>query len=310
MNRLEQSLAAILTCLSLAACGGTSAEATGGGGTTTASTGGSGTTTTSTADAGACTLTANTTETTTASPSGCHVLDRDASACAGARKAAGLSGFWLNFSCRVSLSVSTQSGGQVVMAAADGQPDYESEYFPMTNACYVYEPGSIHNPNDLLPQTYVVQFPLSPDTSSQKMTGAVVGLARNGVPIYGNFAAPGDDIFFEAKSFDRCGGHPQMNGRYHYHAEPYALSYDDDRFIGVMRDGYPIYGRQDPGGATPTLDAYGGHTGLTPDSPSTPVYHYHVNEQTSTGAMTAGQKEWFLTTGTYRGTPAGCGSCN
>ena len=58
------------------------------------------------------------------------------------------------------------------------------------------------------------------------------------------------------------------------------------------------------------LDAYGGHTGVTIDSPSSAVYHYHVNEQTSTNAQSAGQKQWFLTAGKFRGTPAACGSCN
>lgn len=303
MILFQRSTLLIGALVGLSACSGgaSSPDTGGGGGTTTGST---------VTDTGDCTLTENTTATATVSPEGCAVLDRDTSGCADTRKAQGLSGFWLNFSCRVSLSASTQGGAQVVMAAADGQPDYRTEYFPMSNACYVYESGSIHNPNEIAAQTYVVQFPLSPDTTSQAMTGAVVGLAANGVPIFGNFAAPGDDIYFEVQSFDVCGGHPQGSGMYHYHTEPYALSYDDDRFIGVMRDGYPVYGRRDPGGASPTLDAYGGHTGVTVDSPSTPVYHYHVNEQTSTGAMTAGQKAWFLTTGTYRGTPAGCGSCN
>ena len=46
-----------------------------------------------------------------------------------------------------------------------------------------------------------------------------------------------DDIYQEAKTFDRCGGHPEGTGVYHYHSEPYAISYDDDNFIGVMRDG-------------------------------------------------------------------------
>ncbi len=77
-----------------------------------------------------------------------------------------------------------------------------------------------------------------------------------------------------------------------------------------MRDGYPIYGRKDSDGSLPTLDGAGGHTSVTPDSPSTAVYHYHVNEQTSTTAGTAGQKQWFLTTGTYHGTPAACAACN
>ncbi|MFT3767699.1 MAG: YHYH protein [Minicystis sp.] len=241
------------------------------------------------------------------SPSGCHVLDRDASACADARKAQGISGFWLEFSCRVTLS--TTSG--VVKAEADGQPDYESNYFPASNACHEDYTGAIQNPNTILGKSYVVQFPLSQDTNATTMMGvAVVGMAVNGVPIFGDFAAPGDDIYKEAKTFNRCGGHPQMTGIYHYHSEPYALTYDDNRFVGVMRDGYPIYGRKDPDGTYPTVDAYGGHTGVTLDSPDTPVYHYHVNEQTSTNPGTAGQKQWFLTKGSFRGTPAPCGSCN
>jgi hypothetical protein len=252
-----------------------------------------------------CALTASTTETDTVNPAGCHVLERDTSACKAAREAAGLSGFWLAFSCRVELSV---EGGAVV-ASSDGRPDYESNYFPKGDACYEEYTDAIRNPNDIASQSLAVRFPLTPNTTSQPMMTAVVGLALNGVAIFGNFAAPGDDIYQEAHTFDRCGAHPQMTGLYHYHAEPYALSYDDDRFIGVMRDGYPIYGRKDADGSYPAVDAYGGHTGTTPDSPSAPVYHYHVNEQTSTGPQTAGEKQWFLTKGSFRGTPAACDGC-
>lgn len=253
-----------------------------------------------------CTLTANTTETATVSPKGCHVLTRDTSSCDAARKAAGLSGYWLKFSCRVALS---KPSATTVRAAADGQPDYKSFYFATTSACYETYSGGVRNPNSIAAQQYMLDFPVSPNTTATPMRGAVVGLALNGVPIFGNFAAPGDDIYQEAMTFDRCGAHPQMTGQYHYHSEPYALSYDDSNFIGVMRDGYPIYGRRDPDGSRPTLDTYGGHTGTTVDSPATAVYHYHVNEQTSTGANTAGQKQWFLTTGTFRGTPPACTGC-
>ena len=138
----------------------------------------------------------------------------------------------------------------------------------------------------------------------------MIGLTISGVPIFGNFAAPGDDIYRESMTFDRCGAHPENTGNYHYHAEPYAISYNDSNFVGVMRDGFPIYGRLDKDGSKPTVDAYGGHTGTTPDSPGTPVYHYHVNEQTSTSPGTQGQKQWFLTTGQFRGTPAPCTTCN
>jgi hypothetical protein len=292
MNRTWKRSVAVGMCLGLAACGGVTPEE-------------------ESPDASACTLAANTSETSTVSPSGCHVLTRDTSACEAERKAQGLSGYWLHFSCRVSLASTTVNGTQVVQARADGQPDYESFYFATTHACYESYSGGTRNPNSIVARTYVVDFPVTPNTTSQSMRGiAVLGLALNGVPIYGNFAAPGDDIFTESKTFDRCGAHPQNTGSYHYHSEPYALSYDDARFIGVMRDGYPIYGRKDSDGSAPTLDSVGGHTGVTADSPTTPVYHYHVNEQTSTNSGTLGQKQWFLTTGTFRGTPGGCSGCN
>jgi hypothetical protein len=100
-----------------------------------------------------------------------------------------------------------------------------------------------------------------------------------------------------------------MSGAYHNHAEPLSVSYDDSRFIGVMRDGYPLYGRHDMDGSIPTLDSTGGHTGTTADSPSTPVFHYHVNQQTSTASTSAGETQWFLTTGTFHGTPGACSGC-
>ena len=254
-----------------------------------------------------CLLVQNTTATSTVNPNGCAVLDRDTSGCAASRSAAGLTGYWLKFSCRVTLS-KTANG---VSAQADGQPDYKSNYFTSSDPCHETYTGATQNPNLIAAQHYTVTFPTSPDTQSKTMNGtAVVGLAVNGVPVFGNFAAPGDDIYQEAQTFDRCGAHPQNTGHYHYHGEPYAISYNDSNFIGVMRDGYPIYGRKDPNGSLPTLDSFGGHTGVTVDSPTTPVYHYHVNEQTSTNPGTSGQKQWFLTTGTFRGTPGACsGGC-
>lgn len=302
MNRLESWISAVGMGLCLAACGGTTAP------DASSSTPDSGS---STPDASSCDLTANTQETATVNAAGCHVLSRDTQACEAERKAQGLSGYWLKFSCRVTLSSVTEGGTPLVRAQADGRPDYKSFYFATTDACYEQYSGSIRNPNTLSAQNYIVNFPVTPSLTPQSMARtAVVGLTLNGVPVFGNFAAPGDDIFTEARTFDRCGAHPQGGGQYHYHSEPYAISYDDSNFIGVMRDGYPIYGRKDEDGSYPKLDAYGGHTGATADSPSTPVYHYHVNEQTSTTSGTQGQKQWFLTTGTFRGTPAACAYCN
>lgn len=289
----------LLAWILLVGCGGAEAAGGAGQGPGTAGAGG-GTAGAGGGEGGTCALVEHTRPSGTVAPSGCAVLDRDASACAAERRALGLDGAWLRFSCRVVLAVA----GDHVELTSDGQPDHRSFYFPAGSACYEDFPEGLANPNRIAVQRLVTRVRRTPDTSSTTMRGTpVVGVALNGVPIYANVAAPGDDIYREALTFDRCAAHPQRAGQYHYHAEPWALTYDDARLVGLLRDGYPVYGRRDPDGSTPELDAHGGHTGPTADSGGAAVYHYHVNEQTSTSPGTLGERQWFLTRGTFRGSP-------
>lgn len=254
-----------------------------------------------------CTLTDNTTE-GAASSNGCYLLTRDTSSCESSRTAQGLSGFWLKFSCRVTL---TKSGSNVVITT-DGQPDYKSPYFDTSNACYEagFPTGRAANPNTLAAQSMSVTVPYSATpgagATGTAMNMGVVGIAVNGVAIFSNEAAPGDDIYNEVATFDKCEGHP-AGTKYHYHIEPTTATNGDDNFVGVMRDGFPIYGRYDSGAVTPTLDkaSGGAHQGTTVDSPSTAVYHYHVNLQTA-GSDSA----YFITSGYYLGSTGACTGCN
>jgi YHYH protein len=249
----------------------------------------------------ACALTGNTTPTSTVT-NGCALLARDTSGCMAARTAQSLSGAWLRFSCRVTLTRTTAASGDYVALESDGRPDYQSNYFPSSDPCYSAYTPAYPDPNQIAAQSLRLEAPLAPSTTNTKMGLGAVGMAVDGVLIFDNQAAPGDDIFTEAGSFDRCGGHPAPGGVYHFHGEPYAISYDDASLIGVLRDGYFVYGRRDADGSLPALDARGGHVAATADS-ATPVYHYHLNQQTSTSAGTMGQMQWFLTTGTYEGAP-------
>jgi hypothetical protein len=238
-----------------------------------------------------CALADNTSPTATVT-NGCTLITRDTSACMAARTAQGLSGEWLEFSCRVTLTVMSDR----VQVTADSQPDYPSNYFAASDVCYEAYTTQFPDPNLIKAQALALAIPLAPTTTGATMGLGAVGVAIDGVAIFDNQAAPGDDIFTEAGSFDRCGGHPAPGGEYHFHGEPYSISSDDDHLIGVLRDGYFVYGRRDSDGSLPTLDAHGGHVG-----PS--GYHYHLNQQTSTSSGTAGQMQWFVTTGTYEGTP-------
>ena len=251
-----------------------------------------------------CELTDNTASTSTVTGE-CALLERDTSACEADRRALGLDGFWLRFSCRVSI---TRPDADTVQLVSDDQPDHPSNYFPVDDPCHeVYRPPGL-NPNVLQPKHMTASVPRAPSPSGSAMPLGTVGIAINGVSLYSNVAAPGDDIYSESASFDRCQGHPTGRSAYHYHSEPWSISSDDAAFIGVILDGYPVYGRRDADGTLPALDSAGGHTGPTPDS-ATPAYHYHVNQQTSTAPGTAGQQVWFITNGQFAGTPGACEGC-
>jgi hypothetical protein len=257
----------------------------------------------------ACALTANTTPTDVVNE-GCAVLERDTTACEADRRAAGLSGFWLRFSCRVTL---TKPTADTVQLASDGLPDHTSNYFAASDPCHDNFTPEKNNPNELAPHSLRLTLLAHPQPTAigTAMNLGTIGMAINGVALFSNRAAGDDDIYIESEGFDRCHGHPTGRDQYHYHTEPWSVSVDDDHFIGVFMDGFAVYGRRDPDGSIPTdLDQSGGHTGVTLDS-TTPVYHHHVNFQTSsnTATGTAGKSEWFMSTGFYSGPVGQCVGC-
>lgn len=253
-----------------------------------------------------CALTEDTTATATENAHGCALLTRDTSSCLASREAQGLSGFWLKFSCNVTL---TKSGSNVILTS-NNLPDHKSFYFSSTDPCYetFTSTSRAANPNQIASQTITMTVPYEPTAASSttEMSMGVVGMALNGVAIYSNAAAPGDDIYAEEATFDKCDGHPDNSSRYHYHSEPSAITNEDAAFVGVMRDGFPIYGRNDyeTDTAATDLDTAGGKIGKTVDSPESDVYHYQVNLQTNgTDSL------YFLTAGHYKGTAGSCTGC-
>jgi len=169
-----------------------------------------------------------------------------------------------------------------------------------SNCCPAYDWSSQKTPNTASEQDWCYKLPLSPKistthqiigiknedgTTASNPIMSTIGVARNGVHIYGNANAEKADAYLnEAQTFDQCSGHPQNNGDYHYHSEPKAGCVVTDtagkhsELFGFMLDGIPIYGSKGDNGVEPTdLDSCGGHTDKT-----YPFYHYHfpkkVNE--------------------------------
>lgn len=169
-------------------------------------------------------------------------------------------------------------GTTVVLTTTD-VPDHTSPYFGVGRAGYeAPQAGMAVNPNLIASQNITFRVPSTPARGSASDTPlGPIGVATNGVVFFNQYAAGRTPLTSEILSFDRYNGHPSPSNQYHYHVEPLWLTAQGKSvFLGVLLDGFPVYGTQDTGGATPTdLDSCNGHTGATTEFRNG-IYHYHV----------------------------------
>lgn len=201
--------------------------------------------------------------------------------------------------------------GNEVVIEATGRPDHTSAYWNPNNASGLYvapdpaittvsqmSPGYIEDYDNL----YTLRVPANPQrAASSSSTGlGPVGIAVSGAPIFNDQEGPNINLDIGVISgFDRNGGHTGPE-TYHYHLEPTAISSDDDALIGIMADGFFIYGRKcysTPGTYPTDLDVSGGHVGVTQHSGGEEEYHYHIKDELYLGAY------YLLFPEDYQGTP-------
>lgn len=176
--------------------------------------------------------------------------------------------------------------GNFVTFTTQNLPDHKSPYWPTNNALYEAYNGSnssFHlNPNRISSQNISITVPLNPAEASNKQATSLgpIGISRNGVVFYNQYAGPNNQALTnEINSFDQYLGHPQNAGQYHYHVEPTYLTsqFGNDAFLGLLADGFPVYGPVENGKTITNadLDAYHGHFSATVDFPNG-IYHYHI----------------------------------
>ena len=192
--------------------------------------------------------------------------------------------------------------GDEVVITTTGLPNHTSPYWSETHPLHVdatvatgLAPGNIDDFNG----SYTLTIPASPaKASSSSSTGlGAIGLAISGSVIYNDEEGPNVPLDNAVESLDYTGAHtgPQS---YHYHLEPTAWSQDDDKLIGVISDGFFLYGRKcNATGTYPTdLDESGGHTSET-EYGTAAEYHYHIQNELYLNQY------YILFPGDYQGTP-------
>lgn len=180
--------------------------------------------------------------------------------------------------------------GNFVIIQSNNVPDHSSPYFDSGDSRYESYNGSNTafnlNPNRIGEQNFVYKIPINPSEATNKSTTPLgpMGVAINGVAIYNQYAGPNNQALTnEINSFDQYNGHPDGGSRYHYHVEPTFLTQAGyqgrDGLLGVLLDGFPVYGPIEAGSTVTNsdLDAYHGHFGTTADFPAG-IYHYHITD--------------------------------
>ena len=179
------------------------------------------------------------------------------------------------------------NGNSVTFTTQD-LPNHTSPYWPTSNSLYEAYNGANsnwnQNPNEIDTQNIVFTISLNPTESANKQATPLgpIGISRNGVVFFNQYAGPNQPLTNEIDSFDQWLGHPQNTGQYHYHIEPTYLTqeFGEDAFLGLLSDGFPVYGQIERGVTITNedLDVYHGHTSPTADFPNG-IYHYHITNE-------------------------------
>lgn len=209
-------------------------------------------------------------------------------------------------------AVTISFDGDEITIESNALPFHTSPYWDESNSLYI-DPV-VANANQMSPGkiqsgSYILTVPTDPQlatTSSSTGLGAI-GISISGAPIFNDEEGPNIALSENvASGFDYAGGHMGPTG-YHYHLEcadveeNTTLSSNDEKLVGILQDGFLIYGRKcNATDDYPTdLDESGGHISSTQHSDGEEFYHYHIINEFYVGEYI------LLFGGDLKGTPNG-----
>ena len=191
--------------------------------------------------------------------------------------------------------------GSNVVIETNGEPNHTTPYWGVDHELYVETTVATRLTPSLIPNfdaSATLRVSTDPQLASSSTSTSLgpIGIAVSGAAIFNDSEGNGP-LSNAIVSIDYAGGHIGP-GVYHYHLEPTPLSSDDDNLVGIISDGFFIYGRKcNSTGTYPTdLDDSGGHIAATQHTDEA-EYHYHIINEAYLGAYI------LLFGGDYQGTP-------
>jgi hypothetical protein len=186
-------------------------------------------------------------------------------------------------SVRHRASFTGRLSGSSLILAGNGLPPHATGTFPIASSdpAYAYD----RNPNSIQGYTLRASLPRNPTRRSRaSCVGGTIGVMATGIPLFSAFDAGGRDAVAHEIQ-DRCAGHPQISGQYHYHSLSPCIAdtgskTSHSKLLGWALDGFGIYGYRAEHGevmTTAKLDACHGHTHvITWHGQRVRMYHYHA----------------------------------
>jgi len=195
---------------------------------------------------------------------------------------------------------SVSVNGESRIITGNGLPSHASGIYPINfnDPAYQYDT----NPNSISTQSLYMVLPAHPQVNAAPacLNPGAIGVLKTGVVVFNALDAENRDAVAHEVQ-DRCQGHPERNGSYHYHnvsacIPEKAVATEHSPLAGYALDGFGIYGRYGENGQLLTnddLDECHGHAhAIEWDGQTVNLYHYHATW------------EYPYTLGCFRGTPA------
>ncbi|MCM4155504.1 YHYH protein [Gramella sp. AN32] len=191
--------------------------------------------------------------------------------------------------------------GSFVVIETTGNPNHKTVYWGEGHELYQEEPDVQLTPS-IIPNfdgSATLRVSTNPQLAMNSTATSLgpIGIAVSGAAIFNDQEGNGS-LNQAAASLDYTGAHigPSF---YHYHLEPTAWSQDDENLIGILADGFFVYGRKcnSTGTYPEDLDASGGHTSTTQHT-TVAEYHYHIENELYLNQY------YLIFPGDYQGTPS------
>ncbi|HEX7041926.1 MAG TPA: YHYH protein [Patescibacteria group bacterium] len=180
-------------------------------------------------------------------------------------------------------SITTSGTSRII--TGNGLPvNYTTGIFPISSSDPAYQYD--RNPNSIKSQNITLTLPINPQTASTPtcVGMGMIGVAIDGVAIFNGLDESGRDAVAHEVQ-DKCDGHPQSSGMYHYHGPSDCLpeTKENNTLVGYALDGYGIYSMYDSAGKEYTNSDLDECHGITSEvmwnGQMQNVYHYVMTDE-------------------------------